>query len=93
MGPSPLKLCEELLDGTSPRPVTLTCDLGSGASITSALLVRECGLDVYAVDLWSDPAENRVFFRGPGIDDATTHPSRPTLRRGFPWHVSSLSAW
>lgn len=84
MGPSPLKLCEELLDGTSPRPVTLTCDLGSGTSITSALLARECGLDVYAVDLWSDPAENRVFFREPGIDNATTHPIKADASQGLP---------
>ena len=72
MGPNPLKLCEELLRGASiPRGVRV-CDLGSGTGITSALLAHEYGLDTYAVDLWSDPQENRAFF------DFARHPP-PTL--------------
>lgn len=62
MGPNPLKLCEELLaDARIPAGSTV-CDLGSGTGITSAMLAREYHLNVYAVDLWSDPIENRRFF-------------------------------
>ncbi len=84
MGPSPLKLCEELLGDANLRPGTVTCDLGSGTGITSALLAREYGLDVYAVDLWSDPTENRAFFRELGIDDATIHPVKADASQGLP---------
>lgn len=51
MGPNPLKLCEELLTGSDLPHGSRVCDLGSGTGITSALLAREYGLDVYAVDL------------------------------------------
>lgn len=84
MGPNPLKLCEELLGVASLRPGMPTCDLGSGTGITSALLVREYGLDVYAIDLWSDPAENRAFFRELGIDDATIRPIKADASQGLP---------
>ena len=74
MGPNPLKLCEELLAGTSIPRGSVTCDLGSGTGITSALLAREYGLDVYAVDLWSNPDENREFFRR--VLPQSWHPGR-----------------
>lgn len=61
MGPNPLKLCEELLDGVAPRQGSVVCDLGLGTGITSVMLAREYGLVVHAVDLWSDPDENRAF--------------------------------
>lgn len=74
MGPNPLKLCEELLrDARIPRGARI-CDLGSGTGITSALLAREYGFDTYAVDLWSDPEENRAFFDSLGISHDTIHP-------------------
>ena len=53
MGPNPLKLCEELLSGADIPCGSRVCDLGSGSGITSVMLAREYGLDVYAVDLWS----------------------------------------
>ena len=74
MGPNPLKLCEELLDGTDIPCGSRVCDLGSGCGITSVMLAREYGLDVYAVDLWGDPHENRVFFCEMGVPDQTIHP-------------------
>lgn len=85
MGPNPLKLCKELLDGASIPRGSVTCDLGSGTGITSALLAREYGLDVYAVDLWSDPVENRAFFRSLGIADETIHPVKADASQGLPF--------
>lgn len=92
MGPNPLKLCEELLEGASLPAGSTVCDLGSGTGITSALLAREYGLDVYAVDLWSDPAENRAFFRSLGIPDTTIHPIRADASQGLPFERGFFDA-
>ena len=67
MGPNPLKLCEELLAYGDIPASSVVLDLGSGAGLTSALLARECGLTVYAADLWSDPSDNMRFFEGLGL--------------------------
>ena len=85
MGPNPLKLCEELLAGADIPRGARVCDLGSGTGITSAMLAREYGLDVYAVDLWSDPNENRVFFDTLGIPEATIHPAQADASQGLPF--------
>ena len=69
MGPNPIKLEEELLTGASLPPRAVVCDLGSGQGLTSVFLAREYGLTVYAADLWSDPNENRAFFRSMGFND------------------------
>ncbi len=69
MGPNPIKLEEELLcNGRIPRGATV-CDLGSGQGLTSVFMVKEYGFCVYAADLWSDPEENRIFFRSMGLSD------------------------
>lgn len=73
MGPNPFKLQEELLkDHRIPDGATV-CDLGSGQGLTSVMLVKEYGFKVYAVDLWSEPHENRRFFfeRGLTLDQIT----------------------
>jgi len=67
MGPNPLKLCEELLGYTDIPAGSVVLDLGSGAGLTSALMARECGLIVYAADLWSDPSDNMRFFEECGL--------------------------
>lgn len=62
MGPNPLKLNEELLLNHRIPQNAVVMDLGSGQGLTSVFLVKEYGFRVYAVDLWSDPLENRKFF-------------------------------
>ena len=69
MGPNPLKLEEELLTGHGIPSGAAVCDLGSGQGLTSVFLAREYGFKVYAADLWSDPEENRAFFRQMGLTD------------------------
>ena len=69
MGPNPLKLTEELLQRHLIHRGARVCDLGSGQGLTSVFLAREYGFTVYAADLWSDPAENRAFFRSVGLND------------------------
>ena len=69
MGPNPIKLEEELLTNHQiPKDATV-CDLGSGQGLTSVFLVKEYGFKVIAADLWSDPEENREFFRKMGLTD------------------------
>lgn len=67
MGPNPIKLEEELLDGNLIPENAVVCDLGSGQGLTSLFLAREYGFTVYAADLWSDPAENQAFFDEMGV--------------------------
>jgi cyclopropane fatty-acyl-phospholipid synthase-like methyltransferase len=74
MGPNPVKLEEELLLHHQIPAGALVCDLGSGKGLTSIFLAKEYGFRVYAVDLWSDPEENRVFFRRMGLTENQVTP-------------------
>ena len=74
MGPNPIKLEEELLRGHSIPDGSVVCDLGSGQGLTSVFLAKEYGFTVYAADLWSDPEENRRFFREMGLSEAEVIP-------------------
>ena len=69
MGPNPVKLEEELLLHHRIPQNAVVCDLGSGPGLTSVFLAKEYGFTVYAADLWSDPDENRAFFRQMGLPD------------------------
>lgn len=74
MGPNPVKLEEELLTGHRIPVGGVVCDLGSGQGLTSVFLAKEYGFTVYAADLWSDPEENRCFFRAMGLSEAQIIP-------------------
>ena len=69
MGPNPVKLEEELLQNHQIPAHGTVCDLGSGQGLTSVFLAKEYGFTVYAADLWSNPEENRAFFRQMGLSD------------------------
>ena len=69
MGPNPLKLTEELLEDNQIPAHALVCDLGSGQGVTSVFIAKEYGFKVYAADLWSDSAENAVFFQTLGLSE------------------------
>ena len=74
MGPNPVKLEEELLQNHRIPAHGTVCDLGSGQGLTSVFLAKEYGFTVYATDLWSDPDENRRFFRRMGLSDGQVIP-------------------
>ena len=74
MGPNPMKLEEELLTGHQIPAGSVVCDLGSGQGLTSVFLAKEYGFTVYAADLWSDPEENRRFFREMGLSETEIIP-------------------
>lgn len=69
MGPNPIKLEEELLNDCKIPKNAVVCDLGSGQGLTSVFLAKEFGFKVYAADLWSEPEDNRKFFRSMGLSD------------------------
>lgn len=69
MGPNPLKLEEELLIDNQIRENSIVMDLGSGQGITSVFLAKEYNFKVYAVDLWSNPEENKKFFKTMGLTE------------------------
>ncbi len=69
MGPNPVKLEEELLSECKIPERSIVCDLGSGQGLTSVFLAKEYGFKVYAADLWSEPENNRKFFRSMGLGD------------------------
>lgn len=69
MDPNPVKLEEELLVDHRIPAGAVVCDLGSGQGLTSVFLAKEYGFTVYAADLWSNPQENRAFFREMGLTD------------------------
>ena len=74
MGPNPIKLEEELLSDNKIPAGSVVCDLGSGQGLTSVFMAKEYGFTVYAADLWSDPAENSVFFEKMGINSGEVIP-------------------
>ena len=67
MGPNPVKLEEELLHNHNIPKGAMVCDLGSGQGLTSVFLAKEYKFQVYAVDLWSNPQENALFFTEMGL--------------------------
>ncbi|MBR2521768.1 MAG: methyltransferase domain-containing protein [Coriobacteriales bacterium] len=92
MGPNPLKLCEELLEGAELASGSVVLDLGSGTGITSAMLAREYGLFTYAVDLWSDPGDNMRFFEELGLNNRRICPLKADASQGLPFATGFFDA-
>lgn len=80
------------LRNACPPKGAVVCDLGSGTGITSVMLAREYGFNVYAVDLWSDPEENRAFFREMSLSDEIIHPVKADAAQGLPFPHSFFDA-
>ena len=59
MGPNCLWLVEGLAREMMLQPGQRVLDLGCGAALTSIFLAREHGVQVWAADLWVDPADNQ----------------------------------
>jgi SAM-dependent methyltransferase len=68
-GANPLWLTEWLCEKLELKPGMRVLDLGCGRALSSIFLHREFGVDVWATDLWFDPAENLHRIRDAGADD------------------------
>ena len=69
MGPNCLWLAEDLVRHMTLAPGARVLDLGCGAALTSIFLAREHGVEVWAADLWIDPAQNLARAAEAGVAD------------------------
>jgi cyclopropane fatty-acyl-phospholipid synthase-like methyltransferase len=79
-GANSLRLTEWLTEKLDLRPGMRVLDLGCGRAASSIFLHREFGVQVWATDLWFDPAENLERIRDAGMENAV-----------FPIHADARS--
>jgi SAM-dependent methyltransferase len=68
-GANALWLTEWLCEALDLRPGMRVLDLGCGRAMSSIFLRREFGVEVWAADLWFNPAENLQRVRDAGVPD------------------------
>src|SRR4051794_28597244 len=76
---NPLWLTEWLTEAVALQPGMRVLDLGCGRALSSVFLRREFGVEVWAADLWIDPAENLQRVRDAGLADGV-YPVRADAR-------------
>jgi len=64
-----LFLMESLTMELDLRPGMRVLDIGCGAAIDAIFLAKEFGVQVWAVDLWTDPTENYARICEAGVQD------------------------
>ena len=69
MGPNPLWLTEWLCQEMDLQPGMRVLDMGCGKALSSILLAREFGVQVWANDLWVKPTDNWQTIRDAELDD------------------------
>lgn len=69
LGTNPLWLTEELVRHLPLETGMRVLDLGCGRGMSSAFLAKECGVQVWAADLWVSPDENWQRVHELGLDD------------------------
>ena len=79
-GANSLWLTEWLAEKLDLQPNMRVLDLGCGRASSSIFLRREFGVQVWATDLWINPAENIQRVRDAGVEDGV-----------FPLHVDARS--
>src|SRR5512142_3090253 len=78
-GAHPLWLTEWLAEALELEPGMRVLDVGCGRAASAIFLQREFGVEVWAADLWFDPAENAQRIRDAGVAHAV-HPLRADAR-------------
>lgn len=69
MGPSPLYFAEELCETLDLKAGMRVLDLGCGMGLSSMFLAKECGVTVYATDMWIKASDNYRLFCREGYGD------------------------
>ncbi len=79
-GANSLWMTEWLAEALNLRPGMRVLDLGCGRAASSIFLCRECGVQVWATDLWFSATENLQRIRDAGVEDGV-----------FPIHADARS--
>lgn len=66
MGPNAWLLAEELTANLPLKKGMRVLDLGCGRGLTSVFLAEKFGVEVFALDLWTDATENYKRFKQAG---------------------------
>ncbi len=74
MGPNPAKLLEQLMAAHPLEAGARVLDLGCGRGVTSIMLAKEYGLNVFATDLWISATDNWNRFQEAGFGDGRIVP-------------------
>jgi cyclopropane fatty-acyl-phospholipid synthase-like methyltransferase len=69
MGPSSVRMLDELCERLNLSPDMRVLDLGCGMGLTSIYLVKEFGAQVFATDLWVPATDNYERFKRFGLGD------------------------
>jgi len=86
-GANPLWLAEWLCEDLAFKPGMRVLDLGCGRAKSSIFIAKEFDVDLWAVDLWYSPEENKQRVADHGLDDRVTCLTRrgrldPIFRHG-----------
>jgi cyclopropane fatty-acyl-phospholipid synthase-like methyltransferase len=84
MGPNAMRISEELASYLEIREDMRILDLGSGMGLSTLLLTRKYGVEVFAADLWIPPTENYERFQSIGIEDKAI-PISADATKGLPF--------
>jgi len=69
MGPNSMKMLEELLQSVKLEKGMRVLDLGCGKGLTSILLAKEFGVQVFATDLWISATQNYKTFKSMSLEN------------------------
>src|SRR5574344_2138856 len=69
MGPNSMKMLEELLQSVKLEKGMRVWDLGCGKGLTSIVLAKEFGVQVFATDLWIGATENYKTFKSLNLEN------------------------
>jgi cyclopropane fatty-acyl-phospholipid synthase-like methyltransferase len=69
MGPSAVRILDELCGRLNLSPDMRILDLGCGTGLTSIYLAQEVGAQVFAADLWISATDNYERFKQFGLED------------------------
>jgi len=84
MGPNAMRLSEEMASFLEIKEGARILDLGCGWGLSTLLLVKKYGAEVFAADLWISPTENYERFQSMGIADKAI-PISADATRGLPF--------
>ena len=84
MGPNTLRIAEELASHLTIKENMLVLDLGCGCGLSTMLLVKKYGVQVFAADLWITPTENYERFQSLRIADKAI-PISVDATKGLPF--------